>query len=220
MKIMSREEFLAIEHEVVYSNYEPIVFGKLAIKIGQCGNNDWFLCIIPDSIKAKTSDEYVLLLDRAEKTGESVSLDFESSSRDGCFEDDGMYAVWERDDVIQLINRLRRVVDSMPKPYHLLRKVEIASLSGVLEVKGEVREFDLTQYPNLPPYQLGVIEGYKRVATDCLKLSEFIQSEVFYTVNNDERLRLFDQRVHMRRYASVLLDRIDAFLAATQALLE
>lgn len=42
-----------------------------------------------------------------------------------------------------------------------------------------------------------------------------IKSEVFYTVNNDERLRLFDQRVHMRRYASVLLDRIDAFLAAT-----
>lgn len=133
---------------------------------------------------------------------------------DGCFDDD-KYAVWERDDVIQLINMLQRVVDGMPNPDRELRKVEIASLSGVLEVKDEVREFDLTQYPNLPPYQLRVIEEYKRVATDCLKLSEFIKGEVFYTVNEEERSRLISQRSYMRQYAGVLLERIDAFLATS-----
>lgn len=93
--------------------------------------------------------------------------------------------------------------------------IDLNNLKDQLAHRGELRDFDLSKYPDLPPYQIRVIEDYKRVATDCLKLDEFIQSEVFYTVNNDERLRLFDQRVHMRRYASVLLDRIDAFLAAT-----
>lgn len=213
MKIMSREEFLAIEHEVVYSNYEPIVFGELLLKVSQYSDNYWVMCGIADSISDTPYYNEKALLLNPEAVGQSISFDFEKTMKDSSRSDRDMYAVWERDDVIQLINRLRRVVDSMPNPDRELRKVEIASLSGVLEVKDEVREFDLTQYPNLPPYQLRVIEEYKQVATDCLKLSEFIKSEVFYTVYKEERSRLISQRSLMRQYAGVLLERIGAFLA-------
>jgi len=40
--------------------------------------------------------------------GVSVDLDFYCQCRDGLFDDDEMYAVWTKDDVNQLIDRLKK----------------------------------------------------------------------------------------------------------------
>ena len=193
MKIMSREEFLAIEHEVVYSNYEPIVFGELAIKVSQYSDNYWVMCGIADSISGTPYyNEKALILDPV-AVGQSISFDFEANMKETSRSDHDMYAVWERDDVIQLINRLQRVVDSMPNPDP--SKGYRTSIQGVFNrVVAEKLGINLS-----------VIEDYTRVATECLKLNKFIKSEAFNTVNEDGRLRLLNQRTRQLNEANTLL---------------
>lgn len=193
MKIVNREEFLAIEHEVVYSKYEPIVFEELAIKVSPYSGNDWVMCGIADSISnTPYYNEKALLLD-PEAVGRSISFDFEANMRDSSRSDHDLYAVWERDDVIQLINRLQRVVDSMPNPD--CKGGYYTSIQGVFN-RAVAEKLGIN---------LSVIEDYTRVATECLKLNKFIKSEAFNTVNEDERLRLLNQRTHQLNEANTLL---------------
>jgi len=44
------------------------------------------------------------------KARESVEVDFENTSRDGMFEDEQLYAVYEKEDVEKLIARLQQTL--------------------------------------------------------------------------------------------------------------
>lgn len=114
MKIVNRAAFLAMPAETVYAKYTPSIFEGLCIKGDTIYDSagkaiDWFYQGIgADAIDAHDSGEWGALLDDSEQTGKSLVMNFDMQGRDGCFDDDQLFAVLERPDVIAIVNRLKR----------------------------------------------------------------------------------------------------------------
>ncbi len=106
MKIVNRAAFLALPAGTLFSKYQPCVFGDLCVKGETIGESvDFFYQTITDAIDTGIYVETVL--HHAEKDGSSLAMDFNCQDRDGMFDDDQLYAVWEREDVTGLITRLQ-----------------------------------------------------------------------------------------------------------------
>jgi len=108
MKIVDRKTFLALPEGTVFAKYKPCVFEALSIK-GETWGNDFLVQYIDTALSADEADN---LLYGAAETGASLPMDFDCLSRDGCFDDDQLFAVWERADVEALIARLVRTLVS------------------------------------------------------------------------------------------------------------
>ena len=75
-------------------------------------SDDWFDQQIVDSISCGGSGtNYEYFANQCEKMehGISVGMDFNTSGRDGLFNEDELFAVWEQADVDALIARLKLV---------------------------------------------------------------------------------------------------------------
>lgn len=110
MKIVDRKTFLELPADTLYSKYEPCWFGDIEIKGETTGLNDFVTQSIADAVRCNDSGEFSDILLAAQKTGESFSLDFDCAGRDGFYDDDQLFAIWEREDVIALIERLTLLV--------------------------------------------------------------------------------------------------------------
>jgi len=110
MKIINRKQFLKMKPGTVYSLYEPCIFGALEIK-EKSYENDWQYQDIVDAIECDDSGDLADRLFDAQENGSSLDIDFDCLSRDGLFDDDQLFAVWERKDVVALIERLRQTID-------------------------------------------------------------------------------------------------------------
>lgn len=106
MKIVDRKTFLQMPINTLFSTYIPCLFGDLSIKGRKVGDNDYYYQQISDAIRCGGSGEFADILFKAQETGDSIKLDFYCEGRDGSFED-GLFAVWEKEDVAQLIERLQ-----------------------------------------------------------------------------------------------------------------
>lgn len=107
MKIVNLKTFRALPENTIFAKYEPVVFGELEIK-GETRGNDFLVTAgLSSAIKCSGSEEFIDLIERATQTGESLSMDFDSQGRDGCFDDNQMFAAWEEADVAALIERLK-----------------------------------------------------------------------------------------------------------------
>lgn len=102
MRIVNLDQFLAMPSGTVFSKYQPECFDGLAMK-GESIHDarDFFYFDIAEPVPDSVD------LERAEQSIESFDLDFHIQSRDGCFDDDQLFAVWERSDVRALIERLQ-----------------------------------------------------------------------------------------------------------------
>lgn len=113
MKIVDRKTFLALPDETLFSKYEPCLFGDLTIKGETVGANDFLTQQICDSVRCRDSEEFDSILDNAQETGSSFEMDFYCNGRDGLFDDDQLFAVWEPADIIDLIERLKLLVHNV-----------------------------------------------------------------------------------------------------------
>lgn len=109
MKIINREQFLALPSGTLFSKYRPCVFEELSIK-GDTRSNDFLVQQIADAVDASNSEEFSNILFGAAEDGSSFNLDLDCMGRDGCFDDDQLFAVWERKDVEKLADRLRQAL--------------------------------------------------------------------------------------------------------------
>jgi hypothetical protein len=105
MKIVNLQTFRSLPANTLFSKYAPCNFGDLCIK-GETIEHDFYVQQIADAIECSGSDEFVDKLYHAAETGESVAFDFECEGRDGLYENEQLFAVWELDDVRALIERL------------------------------------------------------------------------------------------------------------------
>ena len=110
MKIVDRKTFLQLDKETLYSKYEPCCFGDLKIKCISNMSDDFVNQGITNAIEYGSSGEYLDILELAEKNGESFTMDFDCPGRDGCFDEDQLFAIWEKEDVEQLIERLKTLL--------------------------------------------------------------------------------------------------------------
>ena len=119
MKIVNRREFLLLPPNTVFAKYEPCFFGDISIKGDSLVSNDfWSTDDIGSAIRCESTEELMELLDLSERKGESLKMDFECEGRDGLFEDEQLFAVWEDDDVLALIERLKACVRTPSPPGH------------------------------------------------------------------------------------------------------
>jgi hypothetical protein len=109
MKIINRNTFLALPAGVVFSKYEPCIFGPLVIKGDTTPFNDFYYQEIDGAIDCRDSGEFsdnCFLM----QNGSSVSVNLETEGRDGLYDDDQLFAVWEAADLASLIERLQQCV--------------------------------------------------------------------------------------------------------------
>lgn len=115
MRIVNRTQFLALPAGTLYAKYQPCVFEDLCIK-GDSLENDWFYQDIVGAISSHDSGDFTDKLERARVDGESLPMDFYCQGRDGCFDSEQLFWVFERQDVGALICRLHAALgESCPR---------------------------------------------------------------------------------------------------------
>ena len=107
MKIVDREAFLKLPAGTVYQTYEPCIFGHLCIKGNSLLGKDWYTVDTSCCVECLSYDEMPDILEKAFRDGSSVDLDLDIESRDGMYNLDQLFAVWEAKDVSALIERLK-----------------------------------------------------------------------------------------------------------------
>jgi hypothetical protein len=110
MKIVNLKTFLALPPDTLFSKYEPSVFRDLEIKGETLPHDFQTTGSLASCISSSSCDDLYQQLDRSVLTAESLKMDFDVGERDGCFDGNQLFAVWEDDDVIALIERLQRCV--------------------------------------------------------------------------------------------------------------
>lgn len=108
MRIVDHKTFLSLPAGTVFSKYSPGAFDSLAIKGETVGTIDFFVQEIDSAVDAEDSSDLYEKLEAAQATGTSLTMDFSCEARDGMFEPDQLFAVWEKADVEGLIARLQQ----------------------------------------------------------------------------------------------------------------
>lgn len=114
MKIVNLTDFLALPDETLFSKYAPCYFENMQIKTSNCGEHDFIAQSIEDAIECRGSEDFSDKLDDAERLGVSLKMDFNCTGRDGCFDEDQLFAVWEHADLEALIERLQVCLKAAP----------------------------------------------------------------------------------------------------------
>lgn len=109
MRIVNRKEFSELPNGTLFSEYNPVVFQGLFIKCEQMGSDYGELSLI-GNVKAASSDQSFQILESAEENGTSFDLDFESYGRNGIFNEEQKYAIYERKDIEELIQALKETL--------------------------------------------------------------------------------------------------------------
>lgn len=113
MKIVDRKMFIAMPEGVVFAKYEPCNFGDLCIKgesITWENGNDFYYQDINAAVDSHSCGEFADKLFESQEKGTSVGMNFHVQGRDGLFDKDQLFAVWEPEDVRALIARLEETL--------------------------------------------------------------------------------------------------------------
>ncbi|EKK7713488.1 hypothetical protein PO816_000328 [Cronobacter dublinensis] len=112
MRIVDRKTFLSLPPNTVYSishwtaNTCSTSITDLLIKGDTVANSDYYEQAIPD-FDFEDIDEKFEAVERAIQEGKSIRTDFRVETRNSMFDEEQMYAVWEREDIVGLIERLK-----------------------------------------------------------------------------------------------------------------
>lgn len=98
MKVFTKAEFLKLPAGVLFSNYEPCVFNGLYIKGDSLGSSDFY----EEQLIGNLQDYNVVKYDDKE-----FVLEFGVEGREGLFEDDALYAVYEEYEINNLLAHIR-----------------------------------------------------------------------------------------------------------------
>ena len=112
MKIINREQFLKLPNGVLYAKFEPCVFGDIAIK-GESTSNDWYFQDLLE-LDVNDSGEFADALFKSMEEGTSIAMDFNCEGRDGLYAEKQFFAVFEKEDVLSLVERLNKTVSNYP----------------------------------------------------------------------------------------------------------
>ena len=112
MKIIDRRSFLAMPPGTVFCKYEPVIFGEILIK-EESLENDFFYTQTISAIDGDSPGDIFEMLENSKESGSSFNMDFDCVSRDGMFDDEGLFVVFEEKDVIMLIDKLSRTAKTV-----------------------------------------------------------------------------------------------------------
>lgn len=99
MRIYNREEFLKLPAGTIYGKGKPWFFDGVNVK-GDTTGNDWGY-LNPLWVEAEDTGEAIDRLTGMLERGESQPME-DSFGRDGCYDEDDIFLVFERADLDQL----------------------------------------------------------------------------------------------------------------------
>ena len=116
MKILNREEFLKQNNGILYSLYAPDELYGLFVKVDTF-DFDWVLLDLVDTRESKTpsKDDLWKISDESLKTGTSIDISYDSTVRDGMYDDKQLFAVYEKDDLNKLTDFLNQINIAYPE---------------------------------------------------------------------------------------------------------
>ena len=113
MRIIKKSEFYLLPSGTLFSEYQPCIFTGLKIKGDTCYRDngtpfDYYEMDLTDCMEWDDSGDRFEKLDKAqEDSSYSLKLDLECEGRNGMYDDDQLYAVYESDDIAGLISKLQ-----------------------------------------------------------------------------------------------------------------
>lgn len=111
MRIVDRKTFLAMPAGTLFAKWAPNYFLDLMIKEETVGENDFIQQdLIPWFEDTNDCGHHLDQLEAIQRGEPSPPLDFDCSGRDGAFDADQLFAVFEKHDVEALTSRLRRAL--------------------------------------------------------------------------------------------------------------
>lgn len=110
MRIVDRKTFLSLPEGTVYSKIsEGFDIDELCVKMNSAGyGNDWIYIKINDFHYGESSSETFDKLEEMEGSGENIDINCEETMRDGLYENDQMFAVFSKYDIIHMIAALSK----------------------------------------------------------------------------------------------------------------
>lgn len=152
MRIVTRKEFLQLPPYTLYCKYESCCVGEPLIKYVTCGENDWRMQDLT-SISYHDSSELVVRRTAMEVEGFSYPLELGCTSRDGLFDNDQLFMIYEDDDIKKLIAELQQCLSDKQKP--IIKNTCLESKDYTVSVMTAANE-DVAYSFNVP--NLGSVE--------------------------------------------------------------
>lgn len=111
MRIVNKQEFYKLPEGTLFAKYKPIIFDDLCIKYQNMYNHkkepiDYVYESLLGNVDCESSGDVTDILLEAEEKGNSFKLDFDCGERDGLYEDDALFAIYEKEDVVEFIRKL------------------------------------------------------------------------------------------------------------------
>jgi hypothetical protein len=112
MKIMNRKAFLTLPAGTVYAKYSSLgCWGDLAVKMDSTRHDDWYhYDLLNGWGGCDNSDQFMDKVRQCEKGQAELRNDLECEGRDGLFEEDELFVVYDRTDILQLVNKLQELL--------------------------------------------------------------------------------------------------------------
>ena len=111
MNIVKLEKFLTLPEGTLFMKFDPDVFEGLCSK-GRSLEHDFYYTSLTDEIASAGSADFHDKLDLARETGEPLLMDFDVGGRDGCFDKNQLFAVYDKRDVEMLTDKLKRCAET------------------------------------------------------------------------------------------------------------
>lgn len=118
MKVIERKEFLKLNKKpILFQKFRPMTLDSLCIKYNTLTNcNDFYyedllgMDIKTNDCEPGDSDELYELWEKVVKGKENFERDYYNSYRDGLFDEDELYLVYDNEDIEKLINYLNFIL--------------------------------------------------------------------------------------------------------------
>lgn len=115
MKIVTKAEFVKLPAGTLYREYEPCMFSDMRVKGDSTrGGNMDFGVLHLDWVDSVEISGGIDILFAAHETGSSFGFNYNDHGRDGQYNDKQLYAIYEPNDVAQLIELLQRIHGKAP----------------------------------------------------------------------------------------------------------
>jgi hypothetical protein len=111
--IVDRKTFLALPNGIVYSHYKSLGMIEGLCQKTETWTHDWIYQDLIDSVESKDSGEFVDIMFAAEKGG-SFKMDLNCEERDGSFDELERFAIYNKEDLEQLVAELAEVLKNYP----------------------------------------------------------------------------------------------------------
>ena len=111
MKIVDKKEFVKLKIGTLFCRYEPCTMGAVCIFMGNCNSDDFYFKPLVEIDESQNPfDNYPELLLDAEKHNKNLKIDTTlDAMRDGVFDNDEKYMVFDFKDTVDL----RKILDTV-----------------------------------------------------------------------------------------------------------